>query len=160
VNRVQKLRKRAGLVVTDAIEIFFEASSPAVLSAIASNRDLVVGTLRTAPLPAQFKPPHAVELGVDPDAEIGDAKVTVYVTRPAVAVSEEALGALAQGEREMAEGLAGFLASLDYARLAGNGGRVAVRLNERHVELAHGTHFFMTSVEKVKALGTPDLDWV
>ena len=158
MNRVQKLRKKAGLKATDAVEIYFESSTPAVLNAIATNRDLVISTLRVVPLPAAFMPPHSVPLGVEAST-IGDAEVKVFVTRPTVSFDAEAIAALVS-DPMVANGAQLFVAGLRYEKLASNGGKLAFTLNGQQVVLEEGKHFFLTPCEALKAKQLPDFAWV
>lgn len=159
INRVQKLRKKAGLQITDSIEIFFDSPDASLLTSISANRDMVLSILRVPPLPAQYKPAHAVELGVE-DCVINDVTVRVMVTRPSVAFASDALLSLVGGEEVLAKGVEGFLASMDYERVSGNGSKLSLVLNERQVVVQAGTHYFLSAVERVRALALPEFSWV
>lgn len=162
INRVQKLRKKVGLKITDSIEIFFDSPEPApLLAALSSNRDMVLSVLRVAPLPAQYKPTHAVDLGTD-DCVINDVAVKVMVTRPTVSVDSEACVAAAGGNQDLGRGLEGFVASLDYDKLsAGNGNKkLSLNLNGKELTAELGKQYFLTATERVRALGLAEFAWL
>ena len=157
VNRVQKMRKAAGLVPADAVEVFMAeeaagAPSTAVADALRDNRDFCTGKLRTVPVPIDAMSPHAAVLARDAfsiDVGVGEVKtdVTLVIARPQVAVSATATGD--HDERTIAS----LLASLDLA--SGLGDSVRVTVDGAPMELQRGTHFFGSALERL-ARDAPD----
>jgi hypothetical protein len=63
VNRVQKLRKKAGLAATDQVEVYIDFEGQPggpVLQALTAQQDYVAASLGMPILPAQHLPKHAV----------------------------------------------------------------------------------------------------
>lgn len=63
VNRVQKLRKKAGLAATDAVEVYLRCAGPpeeGLLQALHAQRDYVASALGMPLLPAADRPNSAV----------------------------------------------------------------------------------------------------
>lgn len=159
MNRVQKLRKKAGLKLTDRVEVYVEESQGAgIMAAVKTNRDLVVNTLRVVPLPVEAMPKHAVKLAVGSDS-IGTAEVTVYLTRPCVSLNSDSVLSKAGGDSEVAQALEGYVASCDYERLKTNGQSVSLTCEGKTVVLKQGVDFFLTGLERVLALDPKGYAW-
>lgn len=160
MNRVQKLRKKAGLKLTDRVEVYVEESEGAgIMAAVKTNKDLVVGTLRVVPLPAEAMPKHAVKLAVGA-ASIGTAEVTIFLTRPCVALNSSSILAKAGGDNEVAEALEGYVASIDYDRMKTNGQNVSLTLEGNKVVLEQGKDYFLTGLERVLTLDPKGYSWI
>jgi isoleucyl-tRNA synthetase len=90
-NRVQKLRKAAGLGLADEVTVYVRADE-ALMRALQANEALVVGALRVMPRPAELMPDGTESLGTDTfDTALGD-QATVVLMRAAPCVDEGAYG--------------------------------------------------------------------
>ena len=143
INRVQKLRKKAGLQVNDSIEVYFdEKNGDSVLKALQLNRDLVFTTLKVLrcmwsiriqcvimpppqmlPLPFAQQPAHAVYVA-DDKTTIGSSEVHLYLTPPTLAFDCTALLNLTNGNEATAKLLAQYVYTLEYSNVVNSAGNV------------------------------------
>jgi isoleucyl-tRNA synthetase len=83
-NRVQKLRKKAGLQATDDIDIFYRftpGSGLELLAAIQDNTELIKKTVGS--LPVDVKEKKAIsEVIIEEEQEIDDVKFMIYLAKP------------------------------------------------------------------------------
>ncbi|EQC39640.1 isoleucyl-tRNA synthetase [Saprolegnia diclina VS20] len=107
VNRVQKMRKKAGLVVADKIHVYFKesAASTVITKAIETFVGSVAGTLGTTPAPGALQPSEAVVI-VSEVCEFANSSVEIVVVRPAVLFATPDATSSAQV----------FVATMDYAK--------------------------------------------
>jgi isoleucyl-tRNA synthetase len=80
VNRIQKLRKTAGLVPTDAITVYYDVKQESDLSGIIKSfNEMIVGTLKTDlklyPVPANEN------VVIEEKHELGDTALALAITR-------------------------------------------------------------------------------
>jgi isoleucyl-tRNA synthetase len=83
VNRVQKLRKRAGLQATDDVDVFYAfagADGAELVQAMEIHAALVERTVRSSPKDAQARPPNA-EVLIEEEQEIADVKFMLSLAR-------------------------------------------------------------------------------
>jgi isoleucyl-tRNA synthetase len=83
VNRIQRLRKEAGLQPTDDIDAFYEFEAGTgidILAAIIRHAELVTKTVRCAPGDVQKRPPNAVVL-IERRQEIAETPFILSLTR-------------------------------------------------------------------------------
>lgn len=83
VNRVQRLRKKAGLVATDEIDVFYrftEGMGEALLEAVESCKDMVVRVLKKMPRPDSERTEDRVVVEEE-EQEIGEGKITLVLVR-------------------------------------------------------------------------------
>lgn len=175
-NRVQKLRKEAGLEVQDAIEVFYQVLSPAE----AQPRLLAAGMHKSTDAGDEGQEAATAEDAAALDAVV--AKMTGMVSKligkpflplsrklPEAVVLVQALRdidgvtielviarelavvrkeALANGETaaHVQQLLAAYDPVLLKEKLAAEGGKLRFRLNGTEVELEHGTHFALSSL--------------
>jgi len=81
INRVQKLRKKAGLQATDDIHVYyrFEAGSGAeLLSALQQRSEVIRKTVGSLPADAKERKPNS-KLLIEEEQEIADTKFTLYL---------------------------------------------------------------------------------
>ena len=160
MNRVQKLRKKAGLKLTDRVEVYVEESDGSkVFSAVKGNKDLVVGTLRVVPLPKSAMPPHAVRLA-ESSSSIGTSEVTVMLTRPCVAINSASILAKAGNDVDVAQGLEFYVASIDYDRLKTNGNEVSITLEGKEYVLELGKDYFFSGTDRLLAVDPKGYEWL
>jgi isoleucyl-tRNA synthetase len=83
VNRVQKLRKRAGLQATDDVDVFYAfagADGAELVQAMEIHAALVERTVRSVPKDAQARPPNA-EVLIEEEQDIADVKFMLSLAR-------------------------------------------------------------------------------
>ncbi|GAX77028.1 hypothetical protein CEUSTIGMA_g4475.t1 [Chlamydomonas eustigma] len=175
INRFQKLRKKAGLVVSDSVEVFYESAvppaahghHPAASTSAASTSAAVLDGMLASPcghtirealgrplLPLSRKAAYAVVIasevttvGSEEDGTLAHFKAVLAV--PSVTFNWEALKVACSGSEELAEGVSVFLASRDLSRLQseayGAGGSLSVVVDAKRVFLKVGTHVFFSA---------------
>jgi isoleucyl-tRNA synthetase len=80
VKRIQMLRKTAGLQITDAVDVYFQAD-PALQASIESRADQVNATIRSK-WSAGDAPADATVVAKE-ESDIADMKITLVFTKPA-----------------------------------------------------------------------------
>ncbi|KAI0036892.1 isoleucine-tRNA ligase [Vararia minispora EC-137] len=83
INRVQKLRKKAGLLPTDDVDVFYafeDGMGGELLSAMAENADLLQRTVRNVPVDVKGRKPDARIL-IDEEQEIADTRFGLSIVR-------------------------------------------------------------------------------
>ncbi|DBA03205.1 TPA: hypothetical protein N0F65_003925 [Lagenidium giganteum] len=150
ITRVQKMRKKAGLVVQDKIQVYFSESNEAkpITAAVQKFMGMVSSSLGTVPAPASLLPAHSVTI-VTEDAEFADSAIKLIVTRPAVFFAEDA--ALAKASAIAAEDVKAYVASMEYADVKAaltSSGSLTIQVQSTKVTLAHGTHLFLDAKDK------------
>ncbi len=147
VNRIQKLRKSAGLEPSDKVEFYYEITKPGegLDKVFATMQDFFLGAIAVAPKPAAERQAHSVTLASE-GYELGEgAAFTATLARPAVVPLRSALQQACGGDAEAADNLAVWLASLDLERTkalaADQGGKVAVHLDGKAYTLNAEEHF-------------------
>lgn len=147
---VQKLRKTAGLVVSDRVEIFYEESdglSPtSVSAAMLHHATSTVKRIKSLPLSMGLCPKQAIVLirEVVTDGDISKSPVTIVLTQPCVAVD---VGAI-EGTDAVRTMAAMYLQSMDYDRLS-EMQEVRVTVDNNPLVLLRGKHFFHSANEMV-----------
>jgi Domain of unknown function (DUF5915) len=150
VATVQKLRKTAGLVVSDRVEIFYEESdglSPtSVSAAMLHHSTSTVKRIKSLPLSMGLCSKQAIVLirEVVTDGDISKSPVTIVLTQPCVAVDTGAIEST-DAIRTMA---AMYLQSMDYDRLS-EIQEVRVTVDNTPLVLLRGKHFFLSANEMV-----------
>jgi len=84
MNRIQKLRKKAGLQATDDVDVFYrfdEGSGKEVLAAMKEYSDIIQKTCRNVPVDAKERK-AGKELLVEEEQEVNDVKFTLFLVRP------------------------------------------------------------------------------
>eukprot|EP00163_Fabomonas_tropica_P022934 TRINITY_DN4018_c0_g9_i1.p1 TRINITY_DN4018_c0_g9~~TRINITY_DN4018_c0_g9_i1.p1 ORF type:complete len:1154 (+),score=430.32 TRINITY_DN4018_c0_g9_i1:483-3464(+) len=99
-QRIQRMRKEVGVVVTDPIEVYYTVEGK-LAKIVADHMDNVRSTIRRPVLPMARRPPHAQSLGTS-SATIGKDKYTLEVTRPALAFDHAAVTAAVGGDKTVA----------------------------------------------------------
>ncbi|RLN94130.1 hypothetical protein BBJ28_00022157, partial [Nothophytophthora sp. Chile5] len=165
ITRVQKLRKKAGLVVQDKIHVFFAETGGdkgPISTAIQSFLPMIASALGTTPAPLALQPEHSVTI-VTEDAQFADSSVTLVVARPAVLFAPEAV--LAKHAAAVpVEQFTAFVASMAYAdvqsALLSADAAVTVRGPSSQVALKANVDVFLDAKALAKALGTAELAWL
>ena len=82
-NRVQKLRKKAGLQATDDIDVFYQfepGSGLELLAAIQDNTEIIKKTVGSLPVDVKQKKATS-EVIIEEEQEIDDVKFIIYLAR-------------------------------------------------------------------------------
>ncbi|KAF5322692.1 hypothetical protein D9619_001556 [Psilocybe cf. subviscida] len=83
-NRVQKLRKKAGLQATDDVHVFYkfeEGTGTEILAAIRGNTEIITKTVGSLPTDVKEKK-DTNEVIIEEEQEIDDTKFVIYLARP------------------------------------------------------------------------------
>ena len=83
-NRVQKLRKKAGLQATDDVDVFYrfeEGSGADLITAIQGNTEIIKKTVGSLPADVKEKREGAVVI-IEEEQEIDDTKFMIYLAKP------------------------------------------------------------------------------
>jgi len=82
INRVQKLRKKAGLQATDDVNTFYKFQSGeggALLAAIGENAEIITRTVGS--LPSDVAGKESAQFLIEEEQEIDDVKFVLYLAR-------------------------------------------------------------------------------
>mmetsp|Transcript_12904 Transcript_12904/g.16973 ORF Transcript_12904/g.16973 Transcript_12904/m.16973 type:complete len:1170 (+) Transcript_12904:115-3624(+) len=154
VNRVQKLRKSAGLQMEDEIEVYFaEEGGVAVTSAVEANTALLTQSLGCMPYPLAQKPKHTLIIAQEA-SEIAGSQVTVVVARPGIVVNKEKLRSKCAGQSDQFISNVEFmLASMDSKLLkqktGENDNNLTLSLDGIELNLAAGEDFSFSKQEQM-----------
>ncbi|XP_027168182.1 isoleucine--tRNA ligase, cytoplasmic [Coffea eugenioides] len=153
VNRIQKLRKKAGLEPTDTVEVYFESLdedksiSQQILEAQEANiRDALGCPL----LRSTLIPPHAVILAEEKFYGISTLSFAVRLARPSLVFVPDAIVSLYAGNLKFAQGLQAYLLMRDLLNLKsefqlGNGKiQVTCIENQPPVEVVLREHVYLS----------------
>lgn len=162
ITRVQKLRKKAGLVVQDKIQVFFEEKdgSSAITSAIKGFLPMITSALGSTPSPVALQPSHSVTI-ISEDAQFFDSSITLVVARPSVFFAADAV--LAKDTKVAAEDIKSYVASMEYADVKeslASSGSLSLQVLENQVTLAHGVQLFLDAKEFAAASKDEALSWL
>ncbi|GAB4836593.1 hypothetical protein Ancab_001506 [Ancistrocladus abbreviatus] len=153
VNRIQKLRKKAGLEPTDVVEVYFKplGRDASTLQQVLDSQELYIREAIGSPLlPSDLAPPHAVILCEETFHGISNLSFTVSLSRTALVFNSDAVLKLYKGNTKFAQGLQVYLMSRDSCNLksefqAGNGKiKVDCIENQPDVGVVLGEHAFLS----------------
>ncbi|RHY04221.1 hypothetical protein DYB25_010792, partial [Aphanomyces astaci] len=130
VNRVQKLRKKAGLV---AVEQFAAT---------------VAGTLGTVPAPLSLKPHNSVTI-VSEMSEFAGSSVEIFVARPAILFAD-----ITENNDVALQHAHAYVATMEYAKVrdmvaADAEGAITVTIQDEVVQLVNNKDLFFEPKDKV-----------
>lgn len=151
---VQKMRKSAGLILGDKVEIFYDDGCDPLTSPIAlalSKHGLsTVKRLKTMPLPANLKPTSVIVIAreVVTDAELSKTPVTIWLTQPLVAVDVGAVQSLLSGENAAlsASSVVMFLQTMDNDTVLSQAS-FEIEIDGSKVVVVRDTHYFATAFD-------------
>jgi len=154
---VQKLRKSAGLVVSDKVEVFYDERGSRVTDALQAHKLATVQRIRCLPLPVSLKPKYSLVIASDKiqDPDLSQDPVTIMLCACVVSVDLEAVADLipdvtAPLKSSQTDAVQMYLQTVDYEDLVSKPGLV-VRLdvNKSLLDLKKGVHYFPTALEYV-----------
>jgi len=160
VNRVQKLRKKAGLNAADLVEMFYRVVETKdqlqVRDAIQHKQHYIEAALKYPLHPLELKPSYAAVL-ISETVQVDDANVELIITCPTVIVNKKALAktvASLSAPSSTIDDIEALLSSLDRAHveqlIASTNGHYDVCLNGYDIRLLYKIHFFL-SVQQFNA---------
>ncbi|GMH37086.1 hypothetical protein BSKO_04959 [Bryopsis sp. KO-2023] len=156
VNRFQKLRKKAGLTVTDVVELYYEIPGaengtpvdPMLLNVLQSRGQYFKEAMGVPLLAIDQKFSQAsVELARESQVVGGDESKATFIaiiTTPSIQVNMKAIKEACGGDDSVVEGVLAYLASRDRLKLKeevdASGGSISVRLDGIDHNLTSGKH--------------------
>jgi len=157
VNRVQKLRKEAGLNIGDPVETFYKAD-PKLTLVTESHREYLLSNLLIPLVNSQFKPVAEMVVG-HTVAQIGTADYELWITNRSFGVDVEALKKLAaeKGVSDTArwsETAARVFASRNYDTLRENlskNNKVEIVVDGVKADLVLGKEVFLSADDLAKS---------
>uniref|UniRef100_A0A0D6QWU0 isoleucine--tRNA ligase n=1 Tax=Araucaria cunninghamii TaxID=56994 RepID=A0A0D6QWU0_ARACU len=120
VNRVQKLRKKAGLEPADTVEVYFNPSESdkSVLERVVESQATYMQEAIGSPLLSlNLCPTYAVILASEKFTGVAGMSFTISLSRPALIFIKNALVALCSGNKKHMEGVQVYLLSREYSNL-------------------------------------------
>ncbi|KAF6150031.1 hypothetical protein GIB67_002813 [Kingdonia uniflora] len=154
VNRVQKLRKKAGLEPTDLVEVYIEPINDVnriVENVIKSQEAYITGVLGSPLLHFSVAPMHVVVFYEECYAGIsGLPAFVIRLAQPALKFNEVHLLSLCSGNVDYADGLKMYLLSRDHSKLKSEfqlgQGKINVDciVDQPAVDVVLGQHVFLT----------------
>lgn len=162
ITRVQKLRKKAGLVVQDKIQVFFQEKegSTAITSAIKGFLPMITSALGSTPSPVALQPSHSVTI-ISEDAQFFDSSITLVVARPSVFFAADAV--LAKDTKVAAEDIKSYVASMEYADVKESltsSGSLSLQVLDNQATLSHGVQLFLDAKEFAAVTKDEALAWL
>lgn len=156
VNRVQKLRKKAGLEPTDIVEIFFEPlksgngqESCTLQRVVESQASYIQEALGSPLLQMNLLPSDAIVLATEQFSGVADGGFQITIARSHLCVIEDLLKEICGGNTGHAENVKIYLQSRDLlalkAELITSSNKLKVCIDgQPEVEIMHGKHFFLS----------------
>lgn len=149
---VQRLRKTAGLVVSDKVEIFYEDSAEktgginSVSAAMLRHSTSTVKRIKSLPLDLGLCSSRATVIIRETitDADISKAPITIVLTHPCIAVDTGAITA----SGTVPSMAAMYLQSMSYDRVSSMP-EVQVTIDKTSLTLKRGVHYFLSANEMV-----------
>lgn len=150
VNRVQKLRKSAGLQTSDAVTVFFEPKATGtdkeaedgLARMVANEHAYLEESLGCALRPVASKPTHAVVLASESCSLSTGATFVATLTCPTVMLDDAAVKAACDGVDDLAAAVSAVVVSRDYGKLKREcevgGGTIVVKVDGAEVKLHAG----------------------
>jgi isoleucyl-tRNA synthetase len=151
VNRVQKLRKKAGLEPSDKIEFYYDiADAKSGLEKVfEKQKAYFVDAIGTTPKPVSGRQAHSVSMATEVCVVGDDAKFTAILARPSVVPNTPALEQLSGGA-ESATSLGVWLSSLSLettTKSESSDGKLSVKLDGKAYTLQAGVHFEWNNIQ-------------
>ncbi|KAH7404650.1 hypothetical protein KP509_15G036400 [Ceratopteris richardii] len=157
VNRVQKLRKKAGLEPTDSVEIFFrtlgsknDGQKNNTLERIFKMQASYIQEAIGSPIfEMDMLPSDAVVLASEHFDGVANGSFQISIARPSICIVDDKLGNLCNGNFDLVEGVKVYLQSRDFGALKEElsmfNDKLRVSLDGvPEVEVTHGQHFFLS----------------
>eukprot|EP01112_Ceratiomyxa_fruticulosa_P016235 TRINITY_DN4871_c0_g1_i1.p1 TRINITY_DN4871_c0_g1~~TRINITY_DN4871_c0_g1_i1.p1 ORF type:complete len:1147 (+),score=303.12 TRINITY_DN4871_c0_g1_i1:201-3641(+) len=158
INRVQRLRKKAGLIPSDPIEVFYQVpegkGAVELLEAIEHQNALIFSTTQVALINVTLRTtPHGPVYKSDLESKVGDTPLHLWVAPLSFAFDEKGLER--RYNQAVVEEIKLFVLSRDYPTLRGKvqaEGKYSFKVRDTQVELTLGKDLFLTTADKLKVL--------
>ncbi|KAI3934371.1 hypothetical protein MKW92_006840 [Papaver armeniacum] len=152
VNRIQKLRKKAGLEPTDMVEVYYESlnDDKSIQNVVNSQESYIKGALGSPLLPWDIAPPHTVKISEESFHDISELSFVIRLAKQTLVFKSDAIATLCSGNAKHAESLHTYMLSRDHGNLKsefqlGNGKiKVDCIQDQPGVEVVLGEHVFPT----------------
>ncbi|KAL0911232.1 hypothetical protein M5K25_019356 [Dendrobium thyrsiflorum] len=153
INRIQKLRKKAGLEPTDFVEVFYESldeDKNALESIVKSQDQYMKMTLGSPLLHHSMISKDTIIFCREEVHGVSGFSFAITITRPTLVFVFEAVAKLFSGNNKFAEALCTYLLSRDHSKLrsefqAGKGKTTIECLeNQPAVDVELGKHLFLS----------------
>jgi len=162
VNRVQKLRKKAGLRFEDEVEVFYDLTGKETTDlsfanierVIKSQDDFLRNALKLTIRPVNLMPKYCLTVINDPEVEINGAVFGLRITLPCLVLSDQALKKYAVHGPEFVDGLKSTVATKDIVYVKSQypkGGNLKFTLNDKPVELCLGVDVFFSLTDLLES---------
>jgi len=154
MNRVQKLRKKAGIHPTDPIEVFYKVDQASeVAKVIHKMGDFITQTTNVGLAPLEHMPSSAVQI-ISEESSVVGVKLFLTIRRLSFGVSVPSLKAKFNDDAFVND-LQTLLQTRDYSALlkqlsTSNNNGIKFRLNDKEVELHLGKDLFKNVTEMLK----------
>ena len=149
---VQRMRKAAGLVVTDKVEVFYdEQEGQAVKASLSTHAASTIKRIKTFPLPVSLMSAGALRIyeEVIDDRDLSVKAVKVILTAPCVAVDVDAIQTLCVSPGQGAL-FAMYLQTVDMENLLTQES-CEVTVDGFTLRLNRGVHYFSTADEMLRS---------
>lgn len=120
VNRVQKLRKKAGLEPTDIVEVYYKPldNDKNILENIVNSQEQYIREALCSPLLHHtLTPPNAVIFCEEEFHGVSGVSFVISIAKPTLVFGSDAVLALFSGNKKHADGLQTYLSSRDLSNL-------------------------------------------
>ncbi|EKX54118.1 hypothetical protein GUITHDRAFT_132515 [Guillardia theta CCMP2712] len=160
VSRVQQMRKKAGLLPEDLIEVFYESSDESFLSILANHMDTIKSAIRVELLPRGRMPGYLQPLVIlQSEEDVNGMKISLTITRACLHVSQQAAD-VSQGVSIEALQSAVMSLQLASAKKSMTSGAIQVAVDGKQVELQAGKHVWASRhVASYILLARRSLEW-
>ncbi|CAK8987930.1 Isoleucine--tRNA ligase [Durusdinium trenchii] len=155
-NRVQKLRKAAGVQIEDVLDVFYavegdDEACAVVNEAIRAEADLISSTIRCTLFPSSACPSYAPVLKSATD-EVADAQFTVTLAKPCIVMPPlDALGQSLGVDAKVAANVVTCVSSMDLEWLKSKASKsLEVTIDGHLFKLQCGTHYFFSIADSQK----------
>ncbi|XP_026416565.1 isoleucine--tRNA ligase, cytoplasmic-like [Papaver somniferum] len=151
VNRIQKLRKKAGLEPTDMVEVYYESldADKSVLKNVVNSQESYISSALGSPLlPWDITPPHTGVIAEERFDDISEFAFVIRLARQTLVFKSDAIVSLYSGNVKNAENLQTYLLSRYHGNLKSEfqlrNGKIKVDCiqDQPGVEVALGEHLF------------------
>jgi len=151
INRIQKLRKKAGIHPSDPIEVFYGVDPKSPLAHVISDMKSFIKSVITVPFTeSKHKPTSSLEI-ISESADILTNPLQLHICRLEFAFSDDLKKKF--DDNSLLANIQTFFLTRDHhswvKKFHDNGGKITFELNGKNVEVALGHDVFASVDEKV-----------